>query len=128
MSRRNKFLVKFFAILIVLVSVFLEIDVLNVNFLEPYKYWMSVLGFGFLLLVSRWLISNFKPWQVSSGINGFHNYSSKFSKIFNAFALPGFMFAVTCIEAFLRKSVFVNFDDRKRLGSEVSFWFIFIMW
>ncbi len=53
MSRRNKFLVKFFAILIVLVSVFLEIDVLNINFLEPYKYWMSVLGFGFLLIVSR---------------------------------------------------------------------------
>lgn len=53
MSRRNRFLVKFFAILIVLVSVLLEMDVLNINFLEPYKYWMSVLGFGMLLIVSK---------------------------------------------------------------------------
>jgi len=53
MSRRNKFLIKFLAILVVLVSVLLEIDVLNVSFLEPYKYWMSILGFGMLLIVSR---------------------------------------------------------------------------
>ena len=53
MSRRNKFLIKFIAILIVLISVLLEMDVLNINFLEPYKYWMSVLGFGMLLIVSR---------------------------------------------------------------------------
>jgi hypothetical protein len=45
--------VKFFAILVVLVSVLLELDVLNASFLEPYKYWMSVLGFGMLLIVSR---------------------------------------------------------------------------
>ena len=53
MSRRNRFLVKFLAILIVLVSVLLEMDVLNLSFLEPYKYWMSVLGFGMLLIVSK---------------------------------------------------------------------------
>jgi len=53
MSRRNRFLVKFFAILIVLVSVLLEMDVLKLSFLEPYKYWMSVLGFGMLLIVSK---------------------------------------------------------------------------
>ena len=53
MSRRNRFLIKFFAILVVLVSVMLELDVLNLNFLEPYKYWMSVLGFGMLLIVSK---------------------------------------------------------------------------
>ena len=53
MSRRNKFLIKFIAIVIVLISVLLEMDVLNLNFLEPYKYWMSVLGFGMLLIVSR---------------------------------------------------------------------------
>ena len=53
MSKRNKFLIKFFAILVVLISVLLELDVLNISFLEPYKYWMSVLGFGMLLLVSR---------------------------------------------------------------------------
>ena len=34
MSRRNRFLIKFFAILILLVSVFLELDVLNVSFLK----------------------------------------------------------------------------------------------
>ncbi|NJN25044.1 MAG: hypothetical protein HC819_03180 [Cyclobacteriaceae bacterium] len=53
MSKRNKFLIKFFAILIVLISVLLELDVLNLHFLEPYKYWMTVLGFGMLLIVSR---------------------------------------------------------------------------
>lgn len=53
MSRRNKFLIKFFTILIVLVSVLLELDVLKLDFLEPYKYWMNVLGFGMLLIVSR---------------------------------------------------------------------------
>lgn len=53
MSRRNKFLIKFLAILVVLISVFLEMDVLNISFLEPYKYWMSILGFGMLLIVSR---------------------------------------------------------------------------
>lgn len=53
MSRRNKFLIKFFAILVVLVSVLLEIDVLNISYFEPYKYWMSILGFGMLLVVSK---------------------------------------------------------------------------
>jgi hypothetical protein len=53
MSRRNRFLVKFFAILVVLVSVLLELDVLNLQALEAYKYWMTVLGFGMLLIVSR---------------------------------------------------------------------------
>ncbi len=53
MSRRNRFLIKFFAILLVLISVFLEIDVLNIQFLEAYKYWMSILGFGLLLIVSK---------------------------------------------------------------------------
>ena len=53
MSRRNRSLIKFVAILVVLVSVLLEMNVLNLNFLEPYKYWMSVLGFGMLLLVSK---------------------------------------------------------------------------
>jgi hypothetical protein len=53
MSRRNRFLIKFFAIIIVLVTVFLELGILNISFLAPYKYWMSVLGFGLLLLVSR---------------------------------------------------------------------------
>ncbi len=46
-------MIKTIAILIVLVSVFLELDILRLGFLEPYKYWMSVLGFGLLLLVSK---------------------------------------------------------------------------
>lgn len=53
MSRRNRFLIKFFAILFVLISVFLEMDILNIQFLEGYKYWMSILGFGLLLIVSK---------------------------------------------------------------------------
>jgi len=53
MSKRNKFLIRFFAILIVLISVFAEMDIIQVNFLEPYKYWMNVLAFGMLLLTSK---------------------------------------------------------------------------
>lgn len=53
MSKRNRFLIKFFAILLVLISVFLEMDILKIQFLEIYKYWMSILGFGLLLLASK---------------------------------------------------------------------------
>ena len=53
MSKRNKFLIRFFAILIVLISVFAEMDILKADFLEPYKYWMNVLAFGMLLLTSK---------------------------------------------------------------------------
>jgi len=53
MSKRNKFLIRFFAILIVLVSVFAEMDIIKSGFLDPYKYWMIVLAFGMLLLTSK---------------------------------------------------------------------------
>jgi hypothetical protein len=53
MSRKNKFLIKFLAILVVLVSVLLETDTITISFLEPYKYWMSILGFGMLLVAAR---------------------------------------------------------------------------
>jgi hypothetical protein len=53
MSKRTKFLIRFFAILIVLVSVFAEMDIIKANFLDPYKYWMNVLAFGMLLLTSK---------------------------------------------------------------------------
>lgn len=53
MSRKTRSLIKTVAILIVLVSVLLELDVLNLSIIEPYKYWMTVLGFGMVLLASR---------------------------------------------------------------------------
>ena len=53
MSKRTKFLIRFFAILIVLVSVFVELDVIRIAALEPYKYWMNVLAFGMLLITAR---------------------------------------------------------------------------
>ena len=53
MSRKTRSLIKTLAILVVLISVFLELDVLNLSIIEPYKYWMTVLGFGLLLLVSK---------------------------------------------------------------------------
>jgi len=53
MSKRTKFLIRFFAILIVLVSVFAEMDIIRTSLLDPYKYWMNVLAFGMLLITSR---------------------------------------------------------------------------
>ena len=53
MSRRTRFLIKFVAILFVLVSVLLEMDVIKAPSIEAYKYWMSIIGFGMMLLVCR---------------------------------------------------------------------------
>jgi hypothetical protein len=53
MGKRTRSLIKGIAIVLVLISVFLEMDILNFSLLEPYKYWMAILGFGFLLLVSK---------------------------------------------------------------------------
>lgn len=53
MSRRNRFLIKFIAILFVLIAVLLEMDVLNSPTMEPYKFWMSIIGFGMMLLVCK---------------------------------------------------------------------------
>ncbi len=53
MSKRTKFIIRFFAILIVLISVMTEMEVLHLNFIEPYTYWMNVLAFGMLLITSK---------------------------------------------------------------------------
>ncbi len=53
MDRRTRSILKTIAILLVLVSVLLELDVLVLHSLEQYKFWMTVLGFGILLLVSK---------------------------------------------------------------------------
>jgi len=53
MNNKTRSLIKTIAILLVLASVLLELDVLNLDIIEPYKYWMTVLGFGLLLLVSK---------------------------------------------------------------------------
>lgn len=53
MNTKTRSLLKTLAILLVLAAVLLEMDILNLAFAEPYKFWMSVLGFGVLLLVSK---------------------------------------------------------------------------
>jgi len=53
MSRRTRFLLRFFAILLVLVAVLMELGTIHVSFLVGYKFWMSVLGFGLLLISSK---------------------------------------------------------------------------
>lgn len=53
MSRRTRFILKFIAILLVLIAVLLDFGTLNIPALVPYKFWMSVLGFGILLVSSR---------------------------------------------------------------------------
>jgi hypothetical protein len=53
MNRRTRSLIKVISILLVLTAVLLELGVLNVSILWSYKFWMTVIGYGLLLLVSR---------------------------------------------------------------------------
>jgi hypothetical protein len=53
MDRRTRSILKTIAILLVLIPVLQELDVLVLHAIEPYKFWMTVLGFGILLLVSK---------------------------------------------------------------------------
>jgi hypothetical protein len=53
MDKRTRSILKTIAILLVLVAVLVDLDVLVLDAVEPYKLWMTVLGFGILLLVSR---------------------------------------------------------------------------
>lgn len=53
MNTKTRSLLKTLAILLVLAAVLLELDILNLAFAEPYKLWMTVLGFGILLLASK---------------------------------------------------------------------------
>lgn len=53
MDKRTRSILKTIAILLVLIAVLLDLDVLVLQMIEPYKFWMTVLGFGILLLVSR---------------------------------------------------------------------------
>lgn len=53
MSRRTRFIIKFIAILLVLVAVLIDLGTLHIAAIAPYKFWMTVLGFGLLLVSSR---------------------------------------------------------------------------
>jgi len=53
MNRKTRFIIKFIAIVLVLVAVLLDLGTLTIPSLLPYKFWMSVLGFGLLLVSSR---------------------------------------------------------------------------
>ena len=53
MSRRTRFILRFIAILLVLIAVLIELGTVRIDFLVGYKFWMTVLGFGILLISSR---------------------------------------------------------------------------
>ncbi len=53
MSRKTRFIIRFIAILLVLVAVLMELGTVSVSFLAGYKFWMTVLGFGLLLISSK---------------------------------------------------------------------------
>lgn len=53
MSRRTRFILKFIAILLVLIAVLIDLGTISIPALAPYKFWMTVLGFGLLLVSSR---------------------------------------------------------------------------
>ncbi len=50
MSRRTRFILRFVAILLVLIAVLMELGTIQIPSLAPYKFWMTVLGFGVLLM------------------------------------------------------------------------------
>lgn len=53
MNRKTRFLIRFLSILLVLVAVLIELGTISIPVLAPYKFWMTVLGFGLLLISAR---------------------------------------------------------------------------
>jgi hypothetical protein len=53
MSRKSRMSLKALAIILVVISVFSHMGILNIGLIPRYEYWMVVGGFGFLLLASR---------------------------------------------------------------------------
>ncbi|WKK81700.1 hypothetical protein [Marivirga arenosa] len=53
MSRKSRNLMKLIAIIVILVLVFMELNIIAIPALAPYKFWLSVVAFGMVLIASR---------------------------------------------------------------------------
>lgn len=47
--RRNRFIIRFIAVLLVLVAVLPRLDILVLPALAPYQFWLVIIAFGLLL-------------------------------------------------------------------------------
>ena len=53
MSNKTRSILKGIAVVIVLLAVLMQLQVVIIPFLVPYKFWMVVIGFGFMLAGSK---------------------------------------------------------------------------
>ncbi len=53
MSNKTRSVLKGVAVIIVLLAVLMQLQIVIIPFLVPYKFWMVVIGFGLLLVGSK---------------------------------------------------------------------------
>ncbi|MGK7396942.1 MAG: hypothetical protein ACNS62_20365 [Candidatus Cyclobacteriaceae bacterium M3_2C_046] len=53
MSRKTRSLIKGIAVVLAGLSILAHMDILMIDFLKIYDYWLLVISFGLILLVSR---------------------------------------------------------------------------
>lgn len=53
MSNKTRSILKAIAVIIVLLAVLMQLQVVIIPFLAPYKFWMVVIGFGLMLIASK---------------------------------------------------------------------------
>jgi hypothetical protein len=53
MSNKTRSILKGIAVIIVLLAVLMQLQIVIVPFLVPYKFWMVVISFGLLLISSK---------------------------------------------------------------------------
>ena len=53
MSNKTRSVLKGIAVIIVLLAVLMQLQIVIIPFLVPYKFWMVVIGFGLLLVGSK---------------------------------------------------------------------------
>lgn len=53
MSNKTRSILKGIAVIIVLLAVLMQLQIVIIPFLVPYKFWMLVIAFGMLLIGSK---------------------------------------------------------------------------
>jgi hypothetical protein len=53
MSNKTRSILKGVAVIIVLLAVVMQLQIVIIPFLTPYKFWMVVIGFGLMLISSK---------------------------------------------------------------------------
>ncbi|MBK5278773.1 MAG: hypothetical protein JJE09_07915 [Bacteroidia bacterium] len=53
MSNKTRSILKGIAVVVVLLAVLMQLQIVIIPFLSPYRFWMVVIGFGMLLIGSK---------------------------------------------------------------------------